>query len=184
MALALAAAGPLVLSSRHFTPPRQRFVAAASPRVAAIGTVGSSTPENAVQMTPLIAVHMSAALGAVALGPVALWARQRGRSRPRLHRAFGYAWVTLMIAAAVSAVFIRDFTLPNIAGYTPIHLLVPVTLGMLATSFYKLAQGNVNAHRLLMRGLYVGGCVVAGGFTLLPNRYLGKLVLGQWLGLA
>ena len=79
-------------------------------------------------MTPLIAVHMSAALGAVVLGPVALWARRAGRSRPRLHRAFGYAWVTLMVAAAVTAVFIRDFSLPNVGGYTPIHLLVPTTL--------------------------------------------------------
>lgn len=136
-----------------------------------------------MQMTPLIAVHMTAALAAVALGPVALWARRGTRPRPRLHRAFGYAWVTLMILAAVTAVFIRDFSLPNIAGYTPIHLLVPTTLGMLFLSFYKLAQGRVHAHRRLMQGLYLGGCVVAGAFTLLPNRYLGQLVLGQWLGL-
>jgi hypothetical protein len=31
--------------------------------------------------------------------------------------------------------------------------------------------------------LYFGACIVAGGFTLLPGRYLGDLVLGQWLGL-
>ncbi len=136
-----------------------------------------------MQLTPLIAIHMSAALGALVLGPVALWARKGARARPRLHRAFGYAWVTLILMATISAVFIRDFSLPNVAGYTPIHLLVPVTLATLFAAFWFLARGNVNGHRKAMQRLYFGSCIVAGGFTLLPGRYLGNLVLGQWLGL-
>ena len=135
-----------------------------------------------MQLSPLIAVHMSAALGAVATGPVALWARRGATQRPKLHRAFGYAWVTLIVVAAASAIFIRDFRLPNVAGYTPIHLLVPVVAVMLALSFYRLAQGDVASHRSLMQRLYIGACVVAGGFAFMPGRYLGKLVLGQWLG--
>ncbi|TFZ02257.1 DUF2306 domain-containing protein [Ramlibacter henchirensis] len=129
-----------------------------------------------MELTPLIAVHMTSALLAVATGPVALWARRAGAQRPRLHRAFGYAWVTLMLVTAISALFIRDFELPNIAGYTPIHLLVPVTLISLFGAFYKLAHGNIAGHRMVMRNLYFGACVVAGAFTLLPNRYLGQLV--------
>ena len=136
-----------------------------------------------MQLTPLIAVHMSAALGAIALGPVALWARQGATQHPKLHRAFGYAWVTLMVVTAVSAIFIRDWSLPNIAGYTWIHILVPVVLVGLFGAFWMLARGNVRGHRLIMQRLYFGACVIAGGFTLLPNRYLGQLVLGQWLGL-
>jgi uncharacterized membrane protein len=129
-----------------------------------------------MELTPVIAVHMSAALGAVLIGPVALWARRGRVQRPRLHRAFGYAWVTLMLATAVSAIFIRDFSLPNIGGYTPIHLLVPVTLVSLFGAFYKLARGNVAGHRKVMQNLYFAACLVAGAFTLLPNRYLGRLV--------
>lgn len=136
-----------------------------------------------MNLTPLIAVHMSAALAAVAVGPVALWARKGATQRPRLHRAFGYAWVTLMLATAVSAIFIRDFSLPNLAGYTPIHLLVPVTFFGLFSAFHYLAKGRIRSHRMTMQGLYVSTCVVAGAFTLLPNRYLGRLVWGQWLGL-
>ncbi len=132
-----------------------------------------------MQLTPLIAVHLSAALGALVTGPVALWARRAKAQHPRLHRAFGYAWVTLMIVTAVSAVFIRDFRLPNIAGYTPIHLLVPLTLFSLFGAFWKLAHGNIAGHRLLMRNLYFAACIVAGAFTLLPQRYLGQLVWGQ-----
>ena len=136
-----------------------------------------------MQLTPLIAIHMSAALGAVATGPVALWARKRPTQRPRLHRAFGYAWVTMMIVTAGTALFIRDFRLPNIAGYTPLHLAVPLTAAMLVTSFYRLSQGDIAAHRALMQRLYVGACLVAGGFALLPGRYLGNLVFGRWVGL-
>lgn len=136
-----------------------------------------------MQITPLIAIHMTAALGALVLGPVAIWARRGAQQRPRLHRAFGYAWVTLMVATAVSALFIRDFELPNLAGYTPIHLLVPVSMFSLFGAFWFLARGNLRGHRLTMQGLYVGACLVAGAFTLLPNRLLGRLVFGQWLGL-
>lgn len=136
-----------------------------------------------MQLTPLIAVHMTAALGAVLTGPVALWARRGRTQRPKLHRAFGYAWVTLMVVTAVSAIFIRDYSLPNIAGYTPIHLLVPITLASLFGAFWHLARGNVAGHRWVMQKLYFGACVVAGAFTLLPQRYLGRLVWGS-LGLA
>ena len=133
-------------------------------------------------LTPLIAIHMSAALAATLIGPVALWARRRGHVRTRLHRAAGYAWVTLMLVTALSALFIRDFRLPNLAGYTPIHLLVPLTLGTLVLAFRYLAQGRMQAHRRAMLGLYVAACLVAGAFTLVPGRFLGNLVLGQWMG--
>ena len=131
-----------------------------------------------MQMTPIIAVHMTAALGALVTGPVALWARKGAVQRPKLHRAFGYAWVTLMVVTAVSALFIRDFSLPNLAGYTPIHILVPVSLLGLFGAFWFLAKGNIEGHRKTMQRLYVGACLVAGAFTLLPGRYLGQLVWG------
>jgi len=136
-----------------------------------------------MQLTPTIAIHMTAALGALALGPMAIWARRSGVQRPRLHRAAGYAWVTLMVATAVSALFIRDFRLPNVWGYTPIHLLVPLSLGGLVMAFVFLARRNITGHRKAMQALYWQACVGAGVFTLLPSRYLGQLVWGQWLGL-
>ena len=126
---------------------------------------------------------MTAALGAVVVGPIALWARNGSTQRPHIHRAFGYAWVTLMVLAATSALFVRDFLLPNLGGYTLLHAFVPVVFFSLFRAFYYLVKGNIRGHRKTMQGLYIGACVVAGGFTLLPGRYLGQLVLGQWLGL-
>ena len=146
------------------------------------GTTGHSRELN-VQLTPIIAVHMSLALCAVAIGPLVLWTRLGTITRPQLHRALGYAWVTCMLGAALMGVFIRDFRLPNLSGYTPIHLLIPFTLFSLVGAFVYLARGDFVAHRKTMQGLYVGACLVAGGFTLLPGRYLGQLVWGQWLGL-
>jgi uncharacterized membrane protein len=164
------------------------FVASRWPQAAAAGTVRPSPqrttqPEPTMQLTPVIAIHMTAALGALVTGPIALWARRGAAQRPRLHRAFGYAWVTLMLATAISALFIRDFSLPNIAGYTPIHLLVPVTLFGLFGAFWFLAKKNIVGHRKTMQRLYFQACIGAGVFTLLPSRYLGQLVWGQWLGL-
>ena len=134
-------------------------------------------------MDPVIAVHTTAALLAVATGPVALWARRSREQRPRLHRAFGYAWVTLMVVTAASALFIRDFSLPNVGGYTPIHLLVPVVFVSLFGAFWMLARRNVAGHRKVMQALYFTACIVAGAFTLLPQRYLGQALWGA-LGLA
>ncbi len=136
-----------------------------------------------MQIEPVTAIHMSAALLATAIGPVALWARRQGATLPRLHRGAGYAWVTLMVLTALSAVFIRHSPLALLGGFSLIHLLIPLTLGMLVVAFRYLFRGNISGHRKTMRNLYVGACVVAGIFTLSPHRLLGQLVWGQWLGL-
>ena len=133
-------------------------------------------------LTPLIAVHMTAAIGAIATGPVALWARKGAKQHPKLHRAFGYAWVTLMGVTAVSAMFILDTGMPNVGGFTPIHIFVPVVLGGLFGAFWFLAHGNIRLHRDIMQRLYIGACVLAGLFTLLPQRMLGHSLWSQ-LGL-
>ena len=135
-----------------------------------------------MQLNHTIAIHMSAAIAALAIGPLVLWARLGQHVRPWLHRALGYAWTTLMLVAAISAIFIRDFGLPNVWGYTPIHLLIPVTFLSLWKAFHALARREFEAHRKTMQSLYIGACVVAGAFTLLPSRYLGQLIWHDWLG--
>lgn len=131
-----------------------------------------------MEFTPVIAIHMTAALLATVTGPVALWARRGSSQRPRLHRAFGYAWVTLMLIAAASAFYIRGGDLPNIGGFSPIHLFVPLVLFGLFGAFWFLAKGNIRAHRRTMLGLYLGACLGAGAFALLPSRLLGQFLLG------
>jgi len=132
-----------------------------------------------MQLTPVIAIHAAAALAAIAIGPVALWARKGATQRPRLHRAAGYAWVTLMVATAISAIFITGGGGPRWGSFGLIHLLIPVTLGMLVLSFVYLARRNIAGHRATMQRVYFGACVVAGAFTLLPDRLLGHALWTQ-----
>ncbi|NQW66930.1 MAG: DUF2306 domain-containing protein [Burkholderiales bacterium] len=94
----------------------------------------------------------------------------------------GYAYATLMLLAAASACFILDFNLPNIHGFTLIHLLIPVTLVSLWVAFRAIARKDFVTHRITMQSLYVGACLIAGGFTLLPSRYLGNLIWREKLG--
>jgi uncharacterized membrane protein len=135
-----------------------------------------------MEFTPVTAIHTTFALCAVALGPIALWSRLSLRVRPRWHRAAGYAWVTCMLGTALSALFIQSHLAMSWQGYSPIHLLIGVTVFFLWRSFTFLNQGNTTGHRRTMQSLYLGACVVTGLFTLLPGRALGQLLWGQWLG--
>lgn len=170
---------------RSFRDGGPRFVACGWAGRRHAASMQSFPPETAMpdvlaHMPPLIAIHAALALGALVLGPFALWARKGSAG----HRAAGYAWITLMLGAAVSALFIRDFKLPNLAGYTPIHLLVPLTFaGIGRALWFILARRNVTAHRRSMRLTYVGA-VGAGLFALLPARRFGLLVWQHWAALA
>jgi uncharacterized membrane protein len=128
---------------------------------------------------PLVFVHLVAALGALALGIVIL-TRRKGTGS---HRALGWAWVVLMTTAALTAAFIRDYRLPNIGGFTPIHLFVISTLWYLPRAVWHARRGQIAAHRSEMRSLYLWACVLAGLFTLLPGRFLGNLLWRDTLAL-
>jgi uncharacterized membrane protein len=136
----------------------------------------------AMSFTPVIAIHTTFALSALVLGPLALWTRLGSTVRPRWHRAAGYAWVTCMLGAALSAAFIRSSLPLSLWGFSPIHLLIVLSLLGLARAFIHLKRGNIADHRRLMQWLYLLAGVVTGLFTLLPGRLLGQLVWGDWLG--
>lgn len=51
----------------------------------------------------------------------------------------------------------------------------------LLVAFRVLANRESGAHRQTMQYLYIGACIVAGAFTLLPSRYLGRLIWHGWL---
>jgi uncharacterized membrane protein len=90
--------------------------------------------------------------------------------------------VALHLAAASSAL-IRDTQLPNLFGFTPIHAFTALVAVGLPRAIWQVRHGNVVGHRRTMKGLFIGGCVVAGLFTLLPGRFLGHLLWHGALGL-
>jgi uncharacterized membrane protein len=125
---------------------------------------------NLLHDKPLVLLHLVAALAALLLGSAILTQRKGTFS----HRTLGWTWVALMGSAAVSSVFIRDYRIVNIAGYTPIHLLTLSVAVLLPLAIWHIRRGNVSAHRRTMTGLYIGGCIVAGLFALAPVRLLGR----------
>ncbi len=131
-----------------------------------------------LQHRPVTFVHLLAALAAITVGAVLLW-RRKGTL---LHRVLGWAWVLAMATTVLTSFFIEGGGMPNMAGFSPIHALSLFVAWQLPRGVAYIRRGNVTGHRKTMKGLYVGACVVAGAFTLLPGRLLGQLVWGQWLG--
>lgn len=123
-----------------------------------------------LERNPLIFAHLVSALGALALGAVIL-SRRKGTLS---HRATGWAWVLLMGSTMLTSAFIRDYRMPNLAGITPIHFFTALVAVQLPRGVLAARRGDITAHRKEMRGLYIGGCIVAGLFTLLPGRFLGR----------
>jgi uncharacterized membrane protein len=123
---------------------------------------------------PLIFFHLVTAAAALLLGLVLL----RRRKGTWSHRTLGWIWVLLMGSAALASAFIRDYRLPNLFGYTPIHLLTLAVAVLLPLAVVYIRRGNLRGHRKTMTGLYIGACIVAGLFTLLPGRFLGSLLWG------
>ena len=131
-----------------------------------------------LQDHPLVFFHLLTAMAALLLGGVVLWRRKGTGS----HRALGWAWVVLMGSTALASAFIRDDHLPNVAGITPIHAFTVLVSVNLPRGIWCIRRGQVQAHRKTMRGLFIGACVLAGVFTLLPGRFLGTLLWQHALG--
>ncbi|KQU85909.1 MULTISPECIES: DUF2306 domain-containing protein [Ensifer] len=113
-----------------------------------------------------VQLHVATVIPAAILGAFLL-ARPKGT---RLHRLLGKIWLALMVVTAFSTFFIHEIKL--VGGFSPIHLL---SIYVLFGSWQTIAAArrhDIPAHRGHVAGMYLGGIVVAGLFTLLPGRLL------------
>jgi uncharacterized membrane protein len=114
-----------------------------------------------------VLVHLAAAVSALLLGIVML-ARRKGTV---LHKALGRTWVALMLTVAVSSLW-----MPRFLHFTWIHSFTLLTLVSIPLAIYRIRTGDVKGHARTMKGLFFGGLVIAGIFTLVPGRMLGNLL--------
>jgi uncharacterized membrane protein len=114
-----------------------------------------------------ILIHTTAAFAALALGTVMLVRRKGTLS----HKLWGRIWAGLMLTVAVSSLWI-----PSFLHFTWIHLFTLLTLVTLPLAIVRIRRGNVKGHAAAMKGLFIGGLVIAGIFTLIPGRMLGNLL--------
>ncbi len=132
------------------------------------------TPLQARLLEPAIAIHVVAALLALALGAYVI----AGRKGTPAHRMAGRLWVAAMVAAAFGSFFIEAQRFPvhtPLGTFGPIHLLSAFTLWNLWRAIAAIRRGAVTMHRRAMGGAFAG-LVIAGMFTLVPGR-----TLGAWL---
>jgi uncharacterized membrane protein len=132
------------------------------------------TPLQARLLEPAIAVHVVAAVLALALGAFVLAAR---KGTPA-HRVAGRGWVAAMAVTAGGS-FLIDAQLlaldTPLGRFGPIHLLSAFTLWKLGQAIAAIRRRDVALHRRAMVGAF-GGLAVAALFTLAPGR-----TLGAWL---
>jgi uncharacterized membrane protein len=114
-------------------------------------------------------IHLVSAVSALLLGAALLSRRLKG---DRMHRIAGWTWVLLMLAVAISSLW-----LPKFMQLSWIHVFTIVTLVSLPLGVYRARTHNVKAHRSTMIGVFTGGLVIAGLFTLIPGRLLGNALL-------
>ena len=119
-----------------------------------------------------IQIHAGAALSALLLGIVQLTAPKG--TLP--HRTIGYLWVTLMGAVALSSLWIYEIRL--MGPWSPIHFISLYVLASLPLAIWSARRHNVTAHRRHMLGMFLGGLIGAGLFTLLPGRIMGQALFG------
>ncbi|KJS39321.1 MAG: membrane protein [Rhodospirillaceae bacterium BRH_c57] len=124
-----------------------------------------------LQASPAIQAHAVAALAAFALGIMQL-AGVKGGAR---HRVIGWSWVAAMAVTAASGFFIQEI-IPG--AFSPIHLLSLMVLVLLPVAIVAVRRGRVRTHRMTMIGMFAGGLIIAGLFTLLPGRIMHALVFG------
>ncbi|MFD2263592.1 DUF2306 domain-containing protein [Lacibacterium aquatile] len=118
----------------------------------------------------ILPLHIAAALLAVPVGAAQFWRRKGGRA----HRWLGWLWVVLMAIVAVGSFWIRSL-MPG--GFSPVHILSAMTVGLLIAGVLMARRGQINRHRRMMIGLYCG-LTAAGLATLAPTRLIGDALFG------
>jgi uncharacterized membrane protein len=117
--------------------------------------------------TPAILVHMSAAFAALGLG-TAIFVRRKGTFD---HRMLGRVWVGLMALTALSSFLIKAN-----GSFSWIHGLSVMVLVLLVRGVVAAIGRNMVSHQRIMQGVFYGGLIIAGAFTLLPHRLLGRVL--------
>ncbi|MEZ5023173.1 MAG: DUF2306 domain-containing protein [Chitinophagales bacterium] len=123
----------------------------------------------------LMFAHLATVLPAFLFGTIILFIK-KGTS---IHKQLGRIYMVLMTVTAFITIFMQAKVGPklfNHFGY--IHLFTVLTLYSVPTALIAIRKGDVKTHKRKMVLLYIGGLLIAGGFTFFPGRYLHTLFFG------
>jgi len=117
---------------------------------------------------PVLQAHIAGAVLSFAIGAILLLGL-KGRT---LHRVLGYTWIVTMSVTAISSLFLTGL---NGDSYSLIHLLSGWTIIVLPMGLAAARGRRFGQHRKTMTGLFMGGMLIAGLFTFLPDRLMWSL---------
>ena len=93
------------------------------------------------------------------------------------HKFLGRIYMVLMLFTVTVTLFMSAQVGPTLFDHFGfIHLLSVLVLYSVPSAYFAIKAGDVKKHKFNMIGLYIGGMLVAGGFTLVPGRFLGDLI--------
>ncbi|MDB9869231.1 DUF2306 domain-containing protein [Oceanospirillaceae bacterium] len=96
-----------------------------------------------------------------------------------VHKLIGRIYMVLMLFTATVTLLMSAQVGPRLFNHFGfIHLLSVLVLYCVPSAYWAIKNGNVKRHKWSMIGLYIGGLIVAGGFTLMPGRMLGNVLFG------
>ncbi|MET3855453.1 DUF2306 domain-containing protein [Rhizobium sp. OAE497] len=128
------------------------------------------TLEPLLDASPAIQIHVATVIPAALLGAFILLHR---KGTP-LHRLLGKIWMALMVVTALTSFFIHEIKM--FFGFSPIHLLSAATIFGAWQAIAAARRHDVATHRRIVRPIYFGGIIIAGGFTLVPGRIMNEVV--------
>lgn len=128
------------------------------------------TLEPLLHASPAIILHVATVVPAALIGTYLIFVSRKGAP---WHRALGYVYLSLMTVTAVTTLWIHSL-MPKgpFLGFSPIHLLIPLTLFGVYGALRSARAHRINRHRAAMLGVYFGGIMIAGGLTFLPGRIM------------
>lgn len=121
----------------------------------------------------LMYFHLATVLPCVIIGPM-LFLMTKGT---KTHRSLGKLYMALMLVTAIITLFMPALVGPKFLGHFGwIHSFSFLTLFSVPRAYFAARSGKIRAHKFAMISLYVGAIIIAGGFTLVPGRYLRELL--------
>lgn len=124
----------------------------------------------------LMQLHLATVVPCVVLGLVAFGIK-KGTTR---HRIIGGTYMVLMLATSLVTLCMPAIVGPRwMNHFGVIHTFSVLTLVSVPYAYWSIRRGNVVAHQSSMIGVYIGAIVIAGGFTLMPGRYLHAVFFGN-----
>ncbi len=121
----------------------------------------------------LMYFHLATVLPCVIIGPMLFFMTKGNKT----HRSLGKVYMILMLVTAIITLFMPALVGPKFLGHFGwIHSFSFLTLFSVPRAYLAARSGRIQAHKFSMISLYIGAIVIAGGFTLVPGRYLHELL--------